>query len=94
MLSGQGDDVCKKEVVTSGLVCQGKSCVMLVSREVPFVLVIRLLCTCEDATLFQTLCNVSPVSFWAAQCGVGCPEPEIVTSLPGKGTAEATDIQP
>ena len=59
-------------------------------REALFVPVIRLLCECEDATLFQTLCNVSPVSCRAAQCGVGWPGPEIVTSSPGKWAAEAT----
>ena len=84
MLSGQGNDMCKKEVIISGLVCQRKSYVMSVVRETLFVPVIYLLCECEDATLTQTLCNVSPESCRAAQCGVGRPGPEIVTSSPGK----------
>ena len=88
--SGQGNDMSKKEVVTGGLVCQGKSCVISVVREALFVPVISLLSECEDATLFQTLCNVSPVSCRAAQCGVGWPGSEIVTSSPGKWAAEAT----
>ena len=85
MLSGQGNDVCKKKVVSSGLMCRGKSCVLSVVHETLFVPVICLLCEFEDAALFQTLYNVSPVRCWVAQCGVDCPKPEIVTSFPGKG---------
>ena len=90
MLSGQGSDMCKKEVITSGLVCQGKSCAISVVREALLVPVISLLSECEDATLSQTLCNVSPVSCRAAQCGVGWPVSEIGTSSPGKRVTEVT----
>ena len=82
--------MCKKEVVTSGLVCQGKSCVISVVREALLVPVISLLSECEDTTLSQTLCNVSPMSCRAVQCSVGWPGSEIGTSSPGKRVAEAT----
>ena len=59
-------------------------------REALLVPVISLLSECEDTTLSQTLCNVSPVSCRAAQCGVGWPVSEIGTSSPGKRAAEAT----
>jgi hypothetical protein len=79
----------KKVVVTGGLVCQWKSCVISVVSEALFEPVISRLSECEDATLFQTLCNVSPVSCRAAQCAVAWPGPETATCSPWKWAAEA-----
>ena len=43
MNSGEGKDMSKKEVVTCGLVCQWKSCVVSVVSEALFVPVISVL---------------------------------------------------
>ena len=79
-----------KEVVPFGLMCHGKSCAMSFVHEALYVLVIRLLSMCEAAATFQPSCNVSPMRCWAVQCGAGCPDTDIVTSLPGKWLAKTT----